>query len=231
MTNEAIAGRVPGTVSNESETQPHEQDPRADPGVLTVTVINDWELVVRSAISALSVFDDRLRIVETAPRSAPSRPVDIALVDTFGADRSSVERLDAMIADPVVGSIVLYGWDLDGPFAEEALKRSIDGAISKERTGEDLVADLEHVARRRRIGADDAQGGLVDLSGREIEVLALVTRGATNREIARELFISLDTVKSHIKNVLRKLGVRNRTEAALVARQAGVESSTNGEGS
>jgi DNA-binding NarL/FixJ family response regulator len=55
------------------------------------------------------------------------------------------------------------------------------------------------------------------LTKRENEVLALLAEGQTNREIAKALFISEVTAKVHVRNVLRKLGVRNRTEAALKA--------------
>ena len=60
------------------------------------------------------------------------------------------------------------------------------------------------------------------LSGRELEVLRLVTAGFTNREIARQLFISTGTVKTHIHNLCGKLGVRNRTEAAMKAKELGL---------
>jgi LuxR family maltose regulon positive regulatory protein len=71
--------------------------------------------------------------------------------------------------------------------------------------------------------ASDEAGGLVEpLSAREIEVLELIARGLTNQEIARELVLSLYTVKSHARNIYGKLGVKNRTEAVARARLLGV---------
>lgn len=63
---------------------------------------------------------------------------------------------------------------------------------------------------------------LNDLTNREIEVLRLIATGATNREIAEKLVISEGTVKNHISNILSRLGLRDRTQAALYAREMGV---------
>jgi len=62
----------------------------------------------------------------------------------------------------------------------------------------------------------------IDLSEREIEVLRLVARGATNREIATRLVISEGTVKNHVSNILSRLGLRDRTQAAMYARDVGL---------
>lgn len=62
---------------------------------------------------------------------------------------------------------------------------------------------------------------LADLTGREIEVLRLIARGATNREIAEQLVISEGTVKNHISNILSRLGLRDRTQAAIYAHEKG----------
>ena len=60
------------------------------------------------------------------------------------------------------------------------------------------------------------------LTGRELEVLRLIAAGRSNQRIARELFVSLDTVKKHVTHILGKLGADNRTEAAARARQLGL---------
>jgi DNA-binding NarL/FixJ family response regulator len=64
--------------------------------------------------------------------------------------------------------------------------------------------------------------GFADLSERELEVLRLIAKGATNREIAGELFISEGTVKNHISSILGRLNVRDRTQAAIYARDHGL---------
>jgi DNA-binding NarL/FixJ family response regulator len=67
-----------------------------------------------------------------------------------------------------------------------------------------------------------ATNTVADLSAREIEVLRLIAKGASNREIAEHLVISEGTVKNHISNILNRLGLRDRTQAAIYAREAGL---------
>ena len=82
---------------------------------------------------------------------------------------------------------------------------------------------LERVAAGERIGLDDDGGGhglptrAVELSDRESEVLALIAQGLTNAEIARELYLSVETVKTYVKRLYAKLEVHNRAQAAVAA--------------
>ena len=78
-----------------------------------------------------------------------------------------------------------------------------------------------------RAGANETSSGpgeALGLTDREVEVLRLVALGRTNREIGRELFISVKTASVHVSNILRKVGVANRTEAAALAQRAGLVS-------
>jgi DNA-binding CsgD family transcriptional regulator len=86
-----------------------------------------------------------------------------------------------------------------------------------------LLEDLDAVARRHRVKLPGvaAQRGLGGLTARETEVLALLAQGRTNREIGETLFISEKTASVHVSNILAKLGVGNRGEAAAVARDLG----------
>ncbi len=87
-----------------------------------------------------------------------------------------------------------------------------------------LTADLETLARKHRLKLDGvtAARGVGGLTARESEVLALVALGTTNREIGEKLFISEKTASVHVSNILAKLGVSNRGEAAAVARGSGL---------
>lgn len=82
---------------------------------------------------------------------------------------------------------------------------------------------LAEFARLDHHETTSRQSGLIDpLSDRELEILQRVAAGASNKEIGNELFIAEGTVKNHVTNILGKLGVRDRTQAALRARELGI---------
>ncbi len=114
--------------------------------------------------------------------------------------------------------------------AQELLRESL--AVAQELGARPLADELQRLARRARLevadegssdsSLDDALAQL-ELTPREVDVLALLADGMTNREIAAELFISSKTVSVHVSRILGKLGVPNRTAAASSARALGVE--------
>ena len=86
-----------------------------------------------------------------------------------------------------------------------------------------VVAEFARLSASPRGEAGRANQALVEpLSERELEVLALIATGASNREIADQLYIAEGTVKNHVTSILGKLGVRDRTQAALKAKEAGI---------
>jgi DNA-binding NarL/FixJ family response regulator len=91
---------------------------------------------------------------------------------------------------------------------------------------EPLRGALEALARRSRLDLDGglpAERTLARLTPREVEVLRLLVEGRSNRQIAKQLFISGKTVSAHVTNILAKLGVHSRLEAAARARELGLD--------
>jgi len=80
------------------------------------------------------------------------------------------------------------------------------------------LAEFQRLTQQK----DDLQRLFSQLTRRELECLGLLADGKTNRQIADELFLSLKTVKTHVGNILRKLEVNSRTEAAILAVQSGL---------
>lgn len=189
---------------------------------IAVALVNDYEIVVHGLAAMLAPFSDRVAIVELDVGSEPVRNADVALFDTFAGRRYSIDRARQMVHDGVVDHVLLYTWDAAAEFLNLADEAGVSGVVLKSQTGSDLVDVIERVARGERIGFENIQRGRQSwdhesLSMREQEVLALIAFGMSNAEIGRELFLSVDTVKTYVRRLYTKLGVRNRAQAALHA--------------
>ncbi len=188
---------------------------------LRIALVNDYEVILQGLHAMLAPYHHRVEIVEHEVGGTPKCPADIALFDTFAGRRDALERARLMSEEGIVDQIVLYTWDAAPKFVEAARSMGAAAVVLKSVTGELLVEQLERVASGERLGLDDqsrsnSRGGEA-LSLREQEVLALLALGLSNPEIAEELFLSVDTVKTYVRRVFAKLGVNNRTNAALLA--------------
>jgi two-component system, NarL family, response regulator LiaR len=211
------ADDVPATGAARDPHRPAEYD-----GPLRVSLVNDYEIVLRGLHSMLEPYGDRVTVVEHRIGGTPDREADIALFDTFAGRRDALDRARQMAADGIVDHIVLYTWDAAPRFLDIATTVGVSAVIHKSVGGAQLVDQLERVAAGERFGWADESGangtGVGEsLSMREQEVLALLALGLSNPEIAAELFLSVDTVKTYVRRVFAKLGVNNRTNAALLA--------------
>jgi two-component system, NarL family, response regulator LiaR len=207
------------------QAAPIEPIPSTPPAkALRVTLVNDYEIIVQGLQRMLEPFADRIHVVETEAGGLPTLPTDIALFDTFGGRRNSLARVRAMARDLEIGKVVLYTWDAPPAFRDDVAQQAVDAVILKSETGEALVAALERVHAGDISGFDDLEDlpPSTSLTQREQEVLALMALGSSNREIAHELYLSVDTVKTHVRTLFQKLGVSNRTQAALTAANFGV---------
>lgn len=186
---------------------------------IRLSIVNDYEIVVRGLEAMLAPFSRRVEVVDVEAGGLPDSPSDIALFDTFAGRRHALTRVDAMAQDGAIGKVVLYTWDVPPEFSTDIGERAVDAVILKSTTGVELVDALERVHRGEQVGVADERRSVDEaaLTERETEVLALLAQGCSNREIGNELYLSVDTVKTHVRNVFTKLDVHNRTQAALVA--------------
>ena len=145
------------------------------------------------------------------------------------------------MADPSVSTrvVMLTTFDMD-EYVYEALQAGASGFLLKDVPPEQLVDGIRAVASgdallapsitRRLIeefvraapGRSEPPAGIADLTARELEVLQLIARGLSNAEIAKELFVSETTVKTHVAHVLMKLGLRDRVQAVVFAYEHGI---------
>jgi DNA-binding NarL/FixJ family response regulator len=189
---------------------------------ITVALVNDYEIIVQGLAAMLSPFSDRVRVVEMKVGTQPEGRADVALFDTFAGRRHAVDRAREMVQDGHVDHVLLYTWDAAPEFLALADDAGVSGVALKSQEGGELVDVIERVAAGERIGLDNVHRARHArapdaLSNREQEVLALIALGMSNVEIGRELFLSVDTIKTYVRRLYAKLGVRNRAQAALRA--------------
>lgn len=164
---------------------------------------------------------------------------DLALVDVRMPDLDGLELLRAIKADwPDMPVIMLSTYE-NAPYVKRALADGAAGYLLKDATPEDLSQAINvalsgsgNVLSPRVIQnlfEDQSDGSSANgrrneysLTDREHDILALLSEGRSNRDIAQRLFLSEKTVKAHLAAIFRKLGVTNRTQAAMVAVQMGV---------
>jgi len=190
--------------------------------VVTVGIINDYEVVVRGVAAMLAPYDHRVRVIELDAGGQLTAPADVALFDTFAGRRHTLSRAADMVRQGAARHVVLYTWDAAPAFVRAAQDIGVSGVILKTRSADMLVDGIERVVAGERVGFDtDASGRpasrVVDLSDRESEVLALIAKGLTNAQIADELYLSIETVKTYVKRLYAKLDVHNRAQAAVAA--------------
>ena len=150
-------------------------------------------------------------------------PPDVALVDLILGERSGADLCEALReVSPRTRVLLISGAGWISP--ETAKAAGASGFISKDWSADEVANAVRMVGRGMTVFARQAEGPVTPLSSREREVLGLIGAGATNKEIAERLFLSPHTVKDHTTALYRKLGVRNRAEAAKRAEQFGLGS-------
>jgi len=191
-----------------------------------VALVNDYEIVVQGLARVLEPFGDRIEIVELNARARVDAPVDVALYDTFAQPEPDDEDVSRLVANPLNRHVAVFTWKMDQELIDAALGRGASGYFPKSLGAGDLVDGLERVAAgecvvhgarsRVRSGAGvDWPGRALGISDRESEILALITQGKSNADIAVLTYLSPNTIKTHIKTLYSKIGAVNRVDAVL----------------
>jgi len=204
--------------------------------VVRVLLVDDHP-VVRAGLRALLASHDGVEVVaeaasgEEAVASAADAKPDVVLMDLrlgAGIDgATATARITAMPEPPRVVVLTTYDTDADILRAVEA---GASGYLLKDTAPQVLIDSVFAAARGETVLDPDVAQRLyrrmqqprADLSAREVEVLALVAQGLSNRAIAKQLFVSEATVKSHLVHAFTKLDVDSRTAAVAAARERGL---------
>jgi len=200
---------------------------------ISIVVVDDQAVVRQGFVSLINTVPDMLVVAEgTNGRQAVElyrqhRP-DVVLMDLRMPSMGGVEAIAAIRREfPAARVIVLTTYDGDEDIYR-SLQAGAQGYLLKDMFFEELEDAIRtvHAGGRRIPGvvAERLAGrvGASDLTGRELEVLREIVGGKSNKEIAAALDISEATVKSHVNNILSKLGVADRTQAATTALQRGL---------
>lgn len=205
-------------------------------------LIADDHPVVREGLSAMLSREQDIQVVgeaengvEAVNKAKELRP-DIVLMDLRMPELDGVEAMRQIRAEnPDSEFIVLTTYDND-EYIFRGIEAGARAYLLKDAPREELFKAIRAVHRGESLIQPAVAGKVLDrfaelsrqaqapeaLSEREIEVLKLVAKGAANKEIAAELFISESTVKSHIANIFQKLEVNDRTEAVTQAIRKGI---------
>ncbi|WP_395244288.1 response regulator [Agromyces sp. MMS24-K17] len=218
---------------------------------MTITVlVADDQAMVRAGFSAVLDAQDGIRVVGQAADGAEAvrlahelRP-DVVVMDVRMPGMNGIEATAALQVPPRSSDyrpkvLMLTTFDIDeyvhaalragasGFLLKDALPDEVARAVRVIAAGEALLAPsvtrrlIEEVARREPARVVDDHL-LADLTAREREVLELVARGRSNQEIAGDLFIAEQTVKTHVSKILQKLGLRDRVHAVVFAYDTGL---------
>lgn len=146
---------------------------------------------------------------------------DVALIDLILGGESGAEVCEELrVASPQTRLLLISGAGTISPAAARAAGAS--GFVSKDWGAPDVVKAVRMVGLGMDVFEPSGTSEQLPLSAREREVVALISAGATNREIAERLFLSPHTVKEYTSGIYRKLGVRNRAEAVQRAQRLGL---------
>jgi two-component system, NarL family, response regulator LiaR len=195
---------------------------------LRVLLMNECELVRAGLVAMLAEHTDRITVLPAG--SARDEVADVALVDPFTRRTEDVVDVPTTVRRPAGTSrVAVYSWECRDGFVERAMLGGADGYLSKELPALELLAALEKVHAGERIVALQLGPSprpqlppAIALTPRETHVVAMIAAGAPNKTIARELGLSMNTVKSHIRTAYRAMGVTSRTQAVLWAVEHGI---------
>ena len=210
---------------------------------IAVLLVDDHE-VVRRGIGALLATEDRISVVgeaadgEAAIAQAAALEPDVIMMDLEMPGLGGIGAVERIVgSDPDAKILVLTSFAADDKVFP-AIKAGASGYLLKDTGPEDLVRAIQQVARGesslnptiarkllREVSQPPAGKQTADpLTERELEVLGLIAKGKSNQDIADELVISEATVRTHVSNVLGKLHLASRTQAALYALREGLAS-------
>lgn len=202
---------------------------------LRLAIVDDYAVVIAGVAAFLA--DERIDVVETGASLPVISDVDIVLYDTFGQVQGDGLDLEDFVRDSGA-KVVIYSWNVQPDLISRAIEGGASGYLSKVLSGAEVVAALHRVMRGEVVvlagdhetsvdGEGDWPGRAYGLSPRESEILALITQGLSNQEIADRAYLSINSVKTYVRSAYRKIDVTRRSQAVLWGVRNGFEPDTH----
>lgn len=186
-------------------------------------------LALESGMEVCALCTDGVEVMEAVAQHEP----DVLVMDVTMPRCGGLEAHERLRAEGVVIPTVLLTATLSDDVLLRCVRGSVEGIVLKESAAEVLVEAIHTVARGERwlpsaltaraldlMARPEPEPG-AELTPRELDVAKLVAAGASNKRVAAELGIAESTVKLHLHSAFAKLGVRNRTQLSLMARERG----------
>ena len=201
------------------------------PRSIRVALVNDYMIVLEGLRALLQSSDPEIEIVELDIKTRPRRRIDVTLLDTYGELQDLAARVRSLSSDPTNGAIVVFSFSDRPQAVQRALRAGAKGFISKAVPRQQIIDGIKTAAAGHRVvltqrsqhsQIDEAvrwPGREIGLTERESEILSLLSSGMSNRELGGALYVSENTIKTHLRSLYAKLGVRNRAQAAALAGQ------------
>ena len=205
----------------------------ASPAQIRVLSVDDHALI-REGIAALIANQKDIRLVAEASNGREaikqfrSHHPDITLMDVQMPEMNGIDALIAIRSEFPDARIIVLTTYVGDVLCKRAMQAGAQAYILKGNVRKDLLDTIRAVRAGKKfihaeVAAELASHAVDDsLSEREVEVLSLIAAGNSNKLIANQLSISEDTVKGHVKNILSKLGVNDRTHAVTVGLKRGI---------
>jgi DNA-binding NarL/FixJ family response regulator len=198
--------------------------------MIRLAIAEDHTIVRWALREALGKADD-IEVVGEAGTAAETLAMisdkhpDVLVLDINLPDRSGFDVLNEMRQVPTAPLVVVLTWHTEASYAARAIQAGAHGYVNKAVEPDELLAAIRAVSRGEQVIPPGVQELLATgdgnpasaLTAREQQVMEMLARGMTNREIAEHLEISIKTVDTHRGHVLKKLGLRNNSELTRFA--------------
>src|SRR4051812_22143435 len=200
---------------------------------IRLAIVNDYEIVVAGVAAMLAPHHDRVQVVELDSGLPIVSEVDLIFYDTFGQVQGDAVDLEDLVRGNNV-PVVIFSWNIQPELVKRAIDHGAAGYLSKGLSASEVVDAIEAIRAGETVTPGSAAssdgresgewpGRELGLTAREAEVLALITQGLSNQEIARQTYLSINSVKTYIRTAYRKIDVTRRAQAVAWGMKHGFE--------